>query len=208
MNAGIPKQFLLLDGRPLLMHSLEAFYLADPDLRILVVLPESHFPRWESFCDEYLFKVPHELVPGGDTRFHSVSNAMQLLATDGLVSIHDGARPLVSAGLINRTFDAAMMFGNCIPVVPVNESVRLIANGASSPVNRDDYRIIQTPQVFRIAEIREAYRQPYQSVFTDDATVLERTGKRIFLAEGEPANIKITRPEDLAVAECLLNLRK
>lgn len=205
MNADIPKQFLLLGGKPLLFHSLETFYRTDPGITIILVLPESYIQTWRSLCNEFSFPIPHMIVSGGETRFHSVRNALPLLNDEILVGIHDGARPLVSSELIIRAFAAALQYGNCIPALPVSESVRVIDNGGSRPVDRRDYRIIQTPQVFGVMEIREAYKQPYNDTFTDDATVLEGTGKTIHLIEGEPFNIKVTCSTDMVMAECLLN---
>jgi 2-C-methyl-D-erythritol 4-phosphate cytidylyltransferase len=208
MKEGVPKQFLLLGSRPLLMYSLEAFYITDPEIRIIVALPEDHIHAWNSLCREYRFTVPHSTVSGGETRFHSVSNALGIIEGDGLVAIHDGARPLVTASLISRTFETAGRLGNCIPVLTISESLRIVENDITRPVNRHDYRIVQTPQVFRISEIQSAYRQDYRSAFTDDATVLESTGKTIHLVEGEPTNIKVTHGNDLFMAEFLLGKRR
>jgi 2-C-methyl-D-erythritol 4-phosphate cytidylyltransferase len=207
MNAGIPKQFLLLAGRPMLLHSLDCFYLSDPETSIIVVLPENHAKTWRSLCTEHGSTIPHQVVSGGETRFHSVKNGLQIIPGDGLVAIHDGARPLVSPALINRAFEAASRLGNATPVLPVNESMRTLENGVSRPVNRDDYRIIQTPQVFGVAVLRKAYEQTYRAAFTDDATVFESTGETIHLIEGEYSNIKITRPDDLITAERIIRPR-
>ncbi len=207
MNSGVPKQFLLLGSRPLLMYSLEAFYLSNPEIRIIVALPEGHMHTWNSLCREYRFKVPHSTVSGGETRFHSVRNALSIVEDAGLVAIHDGARPLVTAGLISRTFETAGQLGNCVPVLTISESLRIVENDITRPVNRHDYRIVQTPQVFRIAEIQSGYRQDYRPTFTDDATVLESTGKTIHLVDGEPTNIKVTHSNDLFMAEFLLEKR-
>ena len=204
MNSGIPKQFLLLGGKPLLMHSIQAFHFADPDTSIVLALPPDQFSTWQTLCDLHAFKLPHQIVAGGQTRFHSVQNALELIDGDGLVAIHDGARPLVSESLIRQAFLMAGQLGNCIPVIPLNESVRLLAGGTNKAVERTNYRIVQTPQVFHAALIKKAYRQEYRESFTDDAMVAESTGETIHLVEGDPVNIKITHPYDLAAAETLL----
>ncbi len=204
MNAGIPKQFLPLAGRPLLLYSLEAFYQGDPETTLLVVLPESHTVTWRSICTAHHSTIPHRVVTGGETRFQSVKNGLACISGDGLVAIHDGARPLVTPALINRAFEAASRLGNAIPVIPVHESMRTLEDGVSHPVNRDTYRIIQTPQVFDVAALRKAYEQPYRASFTDDATVVESAGATIHLIDGAQTNLKITRPEDLIVAASLL----
>lgn len=205
MNTSVPKQFLLLGGRPLLMYSLDAFSQAEPGIRIILVLPEPFVCLWSTLCKEYSFTISHEVVHGGETRFHSVSNALNLIEGDGLIAIHDGARPLVSQPLIQRAFQSALQNGNAIPAIAVSESVRKIDERGSHPVNRHDYRIIQTPQIFGTAQLKQAYRQAYRAEFTDDATVLESTGEIVHLVDGEPLNIKITQPEDLILAEYLLN---
>ena len=207
MQADIPKQFLLLAGKPMLMHSFEAFILAYPDISIIVALPEDQFPAWQKLCDMHTFTHPHQLVAGGETRFHSVQNALLAIDGDGLVAIHDGARPLISALLIRTTFLSAAQLGNCIPVIPLNESVRHVSGGANRAANRHEFRVVQTPQVFRVATIRKAYDQEFRECFTDDASVAESIGETIHLVAGDPVNIKVTHPGDLAVAEILLNSR-
>jgi 2-C-methyl-D-erythritol 4-phosphate cytidylyltransferase len=207
MNTGIPKQFLLLGGKPMLMYSIEAFYLAFPDSFIVLALPAGQFSSWQKLCDQYAFKLPHQLVAGGETRFHSVQNALTVIEEDGLVAIHDGARPLISVALIRAAFLTAGQLGNCIPVIPVNESVRSVSGDFNRPVNRSDYRIVQTPQVFHSAILKKAYRQEFSENFTDDAMVAEGIGETIHLIDGDPVNLKITHPYDLAAAEVLLGTR-
>jgi 2-C-methyl-D-erythritol 4-phosphate cytidylyltransferase len=204
MNAGIPKQFLLLAGKPLLMHSIGAFSLAFPDISMVLVLPPGQFTSWQKLCDQYSFKQPHQLVVGGETRFHSVKNALSVIDGDGLVAIHDGARPLVSESLIRSAFLTAGQMGNAIPVINLNESVRILSGDTNLAVNREVYRVVQTPQVFHAATIKNAYEQEFRECFTDDATVAESMGEIIHLIDGDPVNIKITHPYDLAAAEVLL----
>ena len=207
MQANLPKQFLPLAGKPMLMHSIEAFILAYPDISIIVALPADHFTAWQKLCGAYAFTHYHRLVAGGETRFHSVQNALSAIDGDGLVAIHDGARPLISALLIRTTFLTAGQFGNCIPVIPLNESVRHVSGDLNRGANRHEFRVVQTPQVFRVATIRKAYDQEFRECFTDDATVVESIGETIHLVAGDPVNIKVTHPGDLAVAEILLNSR-
>ena len=211
MNAGIPKQFLLLNGKPLLMYSLEAFYHAFPEISMVLALPAEHFHSWQKLCDQYFFMIPHQVVAGGETRFLSVKNALSTLDGDGLVAIHDGARPLISESLIRTAFLTAGQSGNCIPVIPATESLRIlsgdihhIASCCSVRLPREDVRIVQTPQVFYLATLKKAYDQEFRDSFTDDATVAESIGETIHLIDGDPANIKITHPYDLTAAESIL----
>ncbi|MDP1620894.1 MAG: 2-C-methyl-D-erythritol 4-phosphate cytidylyltransferase [Bacteroidales bacterium] len=204
INAGIPKQFLLLKGKPMLIYSIEAFKSAFPDLFIVLALPSIHIPAWRKLCDQYGLKIPHQVVAGGDTRFHSVQNALAVIDETGLVAIHDGARPLISETLIRSVFLMAEQYGNCIPVIPLNESVRILSGETSQAANRAAYRVVQTPQVFQSAMIKRAYDQNFQEHFSDDAVVAESMGETIHLIGGDPANLKITHPGDLAAAEALL----
>jgi len=204
MNAGIPKQFLLLGGKPMLMHSIETFYLAYPDISMVLALPPGQFSSWQKLCEDHAFIIPHQLVAGGETRFHSVQQALSVVDGDGLVAIHDGARPLVSESLIRAAFLTAGQLGNCIPVISLHESVRILSGGNNRAVDRNEYRLVQTPQVFYTAIIKKAYEQEYREQFTDDAMVAESIGETIHLIDGDPVNIKITHPYDLAAAEALL----
>lgn len=204
MNSITPKQFLLLGGKPLLMHSLSAFPSAYPDISLVLALPADQFSRWQELCDQYDFSIPHQVVAGGETRFHSVQNALPVITGEGLVAIHDGARPLVTRALIRKVFAAAEQSGNCIPVISLNESLRIISGTASHAVDRNTCRIVQTPQVFHTTILKNAYLQPFREQFTDDATVVESIGETIYLVDGDPANLKITNPDDLAAAEILI----
>lgn len=186
------------------MHSIEAFFAAMPDIRIVVVLPENEFGRWKALCLEHRFEIPHLLAAGGETRFHSVRNGLELTEDADIVAIHDAARPLVPVQLIRTAFRVASEKGSCIPVVPVTESVRRVEGGNTWPVDRASLRLVQTPQVFRSELIQRAYRQPYSENFTDDATVAESAGAMMALTDGDPVNFKITGPGDLALAEGFL----
>ena len=207
MDSAVPKQFLLLSGRPMLMHSMVSFDHAFPGIPIVVALPFSHFDMWHSLCEEHAFELPHQLVAGGETRFQSVKNALSCIGSEGLVAIHDGARPLVSETLIRTLFLAASLSGNSIPAIPLNESLRVTEGDASRAVNRSLHRVVQTPQVFHAAVIKKAYEQVYRESFTDDATVAESIGETIHLTDGDPVNMKVTHRYDLAAAEALLAAR-
>lgn len=214
MGAAMPKQFLLLKGRPLLFRTLEAFHAYDADMPILLVLPRAHHGTWQALCVELGFHVPHRLLEGGVERYHSTRIALDALEHNGLVAVHDGVRPLVSPDLIARCFDAAATHGAAIPVVPVSSSVRQLAQitkedtlgarGSSRALDRSRLRLVQTPQCFSTELLRRAFALPYEPGFTDEASMVERLGQEVFLVEGEEHNIKVTTPLDLKVAEALL----
>lgn len=205
MGGDIPKQFRLIGGRPVLMHTLEAFRRYDENIGLVLVLPEAHFTYWRELCRQYAFSLPHTVVAGGATRFHSVFNGLQAVPDEvRLIAVHDGVRPFISHRLMADAFTAAGRFGAAIPVTPVIESLRRIrGDGSNEAVSRAEYRSVQTPQVFDSVVFRKAYRQSYRDDFTDDASVVEAAGYRITLVEGDNDNIKITTPRDLAVAEIL-----
>jgi 2-C-methyl-D-erythritol 4-phosphate cytidylyltransferase len=205
MNAEIPKQFMLLSGLPVLMHSIGVFYRYDPEMQLFVVLPEASFSYWNELCRSFSFTIHHQLVTGGPTRFHSVRNALDQISGEGLVAIHDGVRPLVSEGTLKRTFAEAENSGNAIPVIRMNESIRSVTEGGSVEVNREHLRIVQTPQVFRKELIKKAYSTAPREIFNDDATVFETLGIPLHLVAGNPENIKITLPSDLLCAEAILS---
>ncbi|MCF8370988.1 MAG: 2-C-methyl-D-erythritol 4-phosphate cytidylyltransferase [Bacteroidales bacterium] len=207
MQSYIPKQFLVLGNMPVLMHSMEAFYKYNPNINMVLALPESQFDFWRKLCTEYQFSIPHNLTPGGETRFQSVQNALKLIS-EGLVAIHDGVRPLVSQSTIRLVFQKADELGNAVPITNMNDSVRIVNSGGHAAFNRDQIKIVQTPQVFRTDEIKSAYQQTYIPAFTDDATVMEAYGKEVFLVDGNPENLKITTPGDLLIAEALLKTLK
>jgi len=172
-------------------------------MEMILVLPREQFDYWNTLCATYHFEVSHRLVAGGTVRFESVKNGLSAIDGDGLVAIHDGVRPLVSNETIDRCMKMARENGNAVPVMPVVESLRELDGNRSQAVNREKFVTIQTPQVFRVSDIKGAYAQGYDPVFTDDATVLERSGVKINLVEGNRENIKITHPEDLVIAEAL-----
>jgi 2-C-methyl-D-erythritol 4-phosphate cytidylyltransferase len=207
MGSSLPKQFLLLNDKPVLMHTLSTFYSLDPDIRLILVLPEDQKAYWSSLCREYGFSVPHELVTGGRSRFESVRNGLAVAGEEGLIAIHDGVRPLVTSDLILRCFEAAQRYGAVIPVTPVIESLRLLEADGSHVVDREDYRLVQTPQTFQAGLIQRAYRESTSTDFTDDASVAQAAGWPIHLVEGERRNLKITEAADLQLAAWYLNNR-
>jgi len=204
MGADLPKQFLLLAGKPVLMHVLEAFRKADPKTEIILVLPAEHQEYWAELCKKYNFTVKHQVATGGEVRFESVRNGLKLIQEEGLIAVHDGVRPLVSVELIKLCFEKAAAFGAVIPVFELIESIRRIEGERSFSEDRSFFRSVQTPQTFRSEILKKAYEQPYQNVFTDDASVAEAAGYEITLVEGSRENIKITTPQDLLLAEQLL----
>jgi 2-C-methyl-D-erythritol 4-phosphate cytidylyltransferase len=204
MNTEIPKQFLLLAGQPVLMHTIRIFHLFDPEMPLFVTLPESHIPYWEQLCRKHSFTILHHIVKGGITRFDSVKNALEQINGEGLVAIHDGVRPLVSIETLKRTFEEAGKNGNSIPVIRIQESIRETGPYGNKEIARENLRIVQTPQVFRKELIKKAYNSAPHQNYSDDATVLETLGETIHLVEGNPENIKITCPSDLRCAEAIL----
>ncbi len=205
MGAGIPKQFLELGGRPLLMYTIERFRQFSQDIEFITVLPENQIRNWMELQEKHSFTIIQTMVKGGRTRFHSVKNGLEFIDSPGLVAIHDGVRPFVSTETIKRCFDAAARLGNAIPVIPPSDTLRLIADEASTPLNRLQVRLVQTPQVFNTDLIKNAYNQEFRAEFTDDASVLENTGVRINLVEGNRENIKVTNPEDMLISNAFLN---
>ena len=200
MGGDVPKQFLPIDGKPILMHTIEAFRRAIEGIMIVLVLPAEQQDYWRKLCEEHNFHSPEMIANGGETRFHSVRNGLSLLPDDGdaVVGVHDGVRPFVSAETIQRCYNAAAEGKAVVPVVPVVETVRqILPDGRSITRPRDEYRLVQTPQTFPLALLKEAYRQPFSEAFTDDASVVEALGKEITMVEGNRENIKITTPSDL-----------
>ena len=206
MGSDIPKQFLPIGGRPVLMHTLERFREYSAELQIILVLPETQQDYWHGLCKEYHFQVEYLLANGGQTRFHSVQNGLALVPDDaeGVVGVHDGVRPFPSVDVIRNCFETARTAKAVIPVIPVVETVRHLEGDSSVTVPRGDYRLVQTPQTFDIQLLKEANRQPYNDGFTDDASVVESYGHTITLVEGNRENIKITTPYDIVVAEAII----
>lgn len=208
MEADVPKQFLLLGGKPVLMRTIERFHAFDAQLQIILVLPPNQQGYWHELCLAHHFKLPYLLADGGATRFESVRNGLALIPNDaqGVVAVHDGVRPMVSVKVIERCFAMACKAQAVIPVTPVVETLRqIMPDGVSQTVNRDAYRLVQTPQTFDLQLLKQAYQQPYSTAFTDDASVVEALGMQITMVEGNKENIKITTPFDLDVCERLLH---
>ncbi|MEZ4739808.1 MAG: 2-C-methyl-D-erythritol 4-phosphate cytidylyltransferase [Flavobacteriales bacterium] len=201
MGSSVPKQFLLLKGKPLLCWTIDAFRAYDAAMPIIVVLPEAQVPIWKSLCVGHGFHTEHHVAAGGEERFHSVRNGLAAVTHAGLVAVHDGVRPLVSKELIARCFEAAEAQGSGIPVVPISSSVREVSGGSSRAIDRSTLRAVQTPQCFRTELLRKAFELPYDPAFTDEATLVERLGGAVHLVDGEEANIKVTTPMDLKVVE-------
>lgn len=204
MGGELPKQFLPLGGKPVLMRTLEIF--EGEVNRIILVLPEDHIPFWQELCQRYHFTLPHTVALGGETRFHSVRSGLSHLPQEGLVAVHDGVRPLVSRVLIRRSFEEAERSGAALPACPVTDSLRLRQDeGKSEAVDRSRYVAVQTPQTFDLGRLQQAYEQAYSPLFTDDASVYEAESLgSITLIDGEATNIKLTTPRDLLLAELLL----
>ena len=211
MGGDVPKQFLPLGGRPVLMHTIDRFREVFPDMHIIIVLPQGQHDYWHDLCRRHHLEGGFLTAPGGDTRFHSVLNGLNAIPADvseGLVGVHDGVRPFVSRDTLRRCYEEAARSGTAVPVTPVVETLRHVSpDGESMTVPRSDYRLVQTPQVFSLALLRQAYRQPYAPQFTDDASVVEALGERITLVEGNRENIKLTTPADLLLAKGIMEAR-
>lgn len=207
MGSDIPKQFLPIGGKPVLMRTLERFREYSAELQIILVLPEAQQAYWHQLCEEYHFDVEYTLANGGQTRLHSVQNGLAKVPDDaqGVVGVHDGVRPFPSIEVIRNCYETARTAKAVIPVIPVVETVRHLEGENSKTVPRNDYRLVQTPQTFDIQLLKAANRQPYNDGFTDDASVVESFGYEITLVEGNRENIKITTPYDLKIAEVLIN---
>ena len=204
MQSDIPKQFLELNGFPVLMHTIKVFNNYSSDMTIILVLPKAEFDYWNTLCHEYQFDAPVILQEGGETRFHSVRNGLEKINKNGLVAIHDAVRPLVDERIIYESFKLAETSGSAIASVNLIESLRKVEENSSCSVDRTKYKMIQTPQTFKVDEIKKAYKQQYETFFTDDASVAEKFGIEILLFDGDDRNIKITTKEDLIMAESLI----
>lgn len=214
MGGDLPKQFIPLEGKPVLMHTLEAFHRWDASAELVLVLPEDHQPYWKMLCREIGCKAPHRIANGGETRFHSVRNGLEILSEEikntsegnekTLIAVHDGVRPFVTAEVITACFEEAERNGAAIPVTPMIDSLRVIDRDGSHPVDRSRYVAVQTPQVFDASLLLKAYDQEFSPFFTDDASVVEAMGDPICLVAGNRENIKLTTPFDLLIAKALL----
>jgi len=208
MNADLPKQFHLLLGKPVLMHTIEAFANSALRPEIILVLNADFHSYWKELCIQHNFFIPHKLTAGGAERFHSVKNALEHTGPgESLIAVHDAVRPMVNDELITRCFREAEIKGSVIPVTESRDSLRIIRGAGTEALSRADILIVQTPQVFRSGILKEAYEQAFSPLFTDDASVVEKAGFKIFTTTGVPSNIKITYPEDLAIASLYLGVR-
>ncbi len=208
MGSAMPKQFLDLDGRPVLYHTIHSFIKALPDVQIILVLPIHQISYAQMILQQFPERIDITIVAGGETRFHSVRNGLQDIPADAIVLVHDGVRPLASTALIRRCCEQAIEKGSAIPAIPATDSMRIVKNGGSEPVDRNLLRIIQTPQTFQASILLPAMEQPYQESFTDEATVVEASGQQVHLIDGEKENLKITTPEDLLIAEALIKAKE
>ncbi len=205
IKSKLPKQFLELNGKPVLLHTLEAFYRYSEQINIVLVLPEDDFTIWKEICKKYDFNKPITLQKGGESRFQSVKNGLEKIEGDGLVAIHDGVRPLVSEDIIGASFRLAAVHQSAVAAVRLKESIRMTDQDNTKAMDRSRFRLIQTPQTFDLNLIKQAYQIKEDTSMTDDASVAEKSGHVISLFEGSYENIKITTAEDLIVAEALLN---
>ena len=206
MRSALPKQFLELDGKPVLRYTIERFLEFDPRIHLIVVLPADRIEYWREYCHHTGFRPAMRLVTGGLTRFHSVNNALEFVPEDAVVAIHDGVRPLIAADFLSDLFDKAARSQAVVPVLPLVESIReLQGAGLSRAADRDRFVSVQTPQVFHAEVLRRAYAQPYSPAFTDDATAVESLGIKISLCDGRRENLKITTPEDLVLVRAIIS---
>ncbi|MBK9190166.1 MAG: 2-C-methyl-D-erythritol 4-phosphate cytidylyltransferase [Crocinitomicaceae bacterium] len=200
MQSDLPKQFMLVNGKPIILHTIQKFISFDPHIEIVIVLPEDFVPVWEEICEKYFFTAAHKVAIGGEERFHSIQNGLKEVTAE-LVAVHDAVRPFVSVDLIKRCFDHLQNSDAVVPVYDINESVRKVDGIISVAVDRNKYKLVQTPQCFKKTVLDKAYHQPYSPMFTDDASVVEATGIKVTCCEGIRENIKITAPFDLKLAE-------
>lgn len=206
MQSALPKQFIELCGEPVLMHTIRVFHESPSSPQIILALHANYHELWAALCSKHNFTIPHLLIAGGETRFHSVKNAIdQITDTNALIAIHDAVRPLVSTDIIDEAYRCAAEHGSAVTAVKSRDSIRQVTDGTSTSLNRDSIYLVQTPQTFQAALLKKAYEQQYTDNFTDDASVVEQSGAKITLIEGDHSNIKITFPQDIAIAEALIN---
>ena len=205
MKSSIPKQFIELNGKPILMHTLEKFYSAKSSIDLIVVLPKSHHNTWNTLCDKHQFTIPHQICEGGTSRFQSVKNGLVLCSEESIIAVHDGVRPLITPDFILNIYRETESKKALIPVCPVIESIRKVDGDVSKALDRSQYYSVQTPQCFQSELLQKAYQQEEQTTYTDDASVVEYLGEKVHLFEGKSDNIKITSPKDLLLAEAILN---
>lgn len=203
MGGDLPKQFLDLNGKPILLRTLELFYSYDPNAQLILTLPSDWKEYWNEILQKHTCAIPHQLVDGGQERYHSIKNALSICEGE-YIAVHDGVRPLVNQETLDRCFSAVVQYGQVIPVVPVKESLRQVFDDGSRAVNRGDFCLVQTPQCFKKKVIQKAYEIPFHLGITDDASLVEEAGFSIHLVEGNEENIKITTPYDFKIAHYLL----
>ncbi len=208
MGSAVPKQFLPLNGQPILYHTIKAFADAFADMQLVLVLPQDQLSYAQMVLQSFPERIDITIVAGGETRYHSVQNGLKVVEQDSVVFVQDGVRPLVTTELIQRCYVQAIEKGSAIPAIPVADSMRILEDEDSRPIDREQMRIIQTPQTFKAEVILPAFNQKYQAAFTDEATVVEAYGDVVYLVDGERSNIKVTTPEDMIVAEALLKARE
>ncbi len=204
MGAGMPKQFIELNDKPILQWTIEKFRHHDPEIFMVVVLPMDQIQFWKGLCERKGYAIDYEIAVGGKERFHSIKNGIKFCDPKSVIGIHDGVRPLVAKDTIKRAFESAAKTGSGIPCLPINESLRYVEGSSSKHVDRSHFKLVQTPQCFQGQLLLDAYQQDYIESYTDDASVVESMGVDISIVEGNPENIKLTRPEDLRVAELYL----
>lgn len=206
-GAELPKQYCLLDNRPVLMHTIDNMREALPNSQIIVVLNKDFIDYWIELCDKYSFKSP-KVVDGGNTRWQSVKNAIDIIPTDAeVITVHDGARPIIDKNMVERLINALDNAQGAIPVVAVTDSLRQLNGDSSKPVDRELYRAVQTPQAFHAQRLIEAYSLPFDATFTDDASVMAALGYDVVLVDGDTYNIKITHPLDIEIAQLYMRQR-
>jgi 2-C-methyl-D-erythritol 4-phosphate cytidylyltransferase len=206
MGAELPKQFIELNGKPILMHTLETMRGFDREMQLVLVLPESQIGFWKELCEKHAFTIPHKVTKGGSTRFLSVKSGLEQV-TGELVGIHDGVRPFVSHEVMKSCFSAAENQGAAVPVVPIVQSLRKVDTDGNAAVNRDEFRAVQTPQCFKSELLKTAFMNAPRTDYSDDATVAEASGNEIHLVEGNQENIKLTNPFDLELARLIIARR-
>ena len=204
MQTDIPKQFIEIQGKPILMYSIENFIRYDISIQIILVLPTGQIEFWHTLCKKHAFEIPHKIVTGGQSRFDSVKKGLDAVNLPALIAVHDGVRPLVSVETITRCFKGAEKYGTAIPVIELVDSIRQITETGNQSVDRNTYKLVQTPQIFDGELLKKAYKQEFSTLFTDDASVVEAMGTKIHLVEGNRENIKITTEFDLRIAEIMM----
>ncbi len=208
MQSQLPKQFISIGRQPILMHTIQRFFSYNPEINLILVLPADQILFWQQLCVENAFTFPHQVVAGGPTRFASVKNGLAVITGEGVVAVHDGVRPFAPVSIIREAFAVAAKKGNAVVAVPLKESIRRVNDEGSQALDRNEYRLVQTPQCFKLSLLRKAYQLPEELSFTDDASVVERLGEKIYLVPGAYENVKITTPEDLLWAESFLQSGK